>query len=74
LRTQHEFETGRIPAALAPARDAIRAAQHLLIVFPLWHGTMPALLKAFIEQVMRPGVALECREHAPKCEHQLRWS
>jgi putative NADPH-quinone reductase len=31
----------------------------LLIVFPLWHGTMPALLKAFIEQVMRPGVALE---------------
>ena len=24
---------------------------------------MPALLKAFIEQVMRPGVALEYREH-----------
>jgi putative NADPH-quinone reductase len=24
---------------------------------------MPALLKAFIEQVMRPGIALEYREH-----------
>lgn len=32
------------------------------MIFPLWHGTMPALLKAFIEQVMRPGVALEYRK------------
>jgi hypothetical protein len=39
--------------------DALAASQHVLIVFPLWHGTMPALLKAFIEQVMRPGVALD---------------
>src|SRR6476646_2790047 len=59
LRTQQEFETGSLPGTLVPARDALVAAQHVLIVFPLWHGTMPALLKAFIEQVMRPGVALE---------------
>jgi putative NADPH-quinone reductase len=62
LRTQQEFEAGPLPQGLCPARDAIVAAQHLLIVFPLWHGTMPALLKAFIEQVMRPGVALEYRK------------
>jgi putative NADPH-quinone reductase len=62
LRTQKDFETGTIPEMLAPARDAIIAAQHLLIVFPLWHGMMPALLKGFIEQIMRPGVALEYRE------------
>jgi len=62
LRTQDDFETGQIPEMLVPARDAIVAAQHLLIIFPLWHGTMPALLKAFIEQVMRPGVALEYRK------------
>jgi putative NADPH-quinone reductase len=49
------------PGTLMPARDAIIVAQHLFIIFPLWHGTMPALLKAFIEQVMRPGVALEYR-------------
>src|SRR6516165_9482584 len=67
LRTQRDFETGDIPEVLMPARDAIIAAQHLLIVFPLWHGTMPALLKAFIEHVMRPGVALEYRrEGFPK--------
>jgi putative NADPH-quinone reductase len=62
LRTQQEFESGSLPETLVPARDALVAAQHVLIVFPLWHGTMPALLKAFIEQVMRPGVALEYRK------------
>ena len=62
LRTQQDFETGALPETLVPARDALVAAQHVLIVFPLWHGTMPALLKGFIEQVMRPGVALEYRK------------
>jgi putative NADPH-quinone reductase len=61
LRSQQDFEAGQIPAMLAPARDAIVLARHIVIIFPLWHGTMPALLKAFLEQVMRPGVALEYR-------------
>ena len=61
LRTQAEFESGALPESLAPARDAIVAAQHLVILFPLWLGTMPALLKAFLEQVIRPGIAFEYR-------------
>jgi len=63
LRTKEEFETGHLPESLLEAQRAIVSAQHLVVVFPLWHGTMPALLKAFIDQVMRPGVALEYREH-----------
>jgi len=63
LRTQEDFEHGQLPETLVEARDSIVSAQHLVIVFPLWHGTMPALLKAFLEQVMRPGVALEYRKH-----------
>jgi len=39
------------------------SAQPLVVIFPLWHGTMPALLKGFLEQVMRPGAALEYRKH-----------
>jgi putative NADPH-quinone reductase len=62
LRTQQDFEHGDLPESLIEARDAIVSAQHLVVVFPLWHGTMPALLKAFLEQVMRPGVALAYRE------------
>ena len=63
LRTQEDFEHGQVPETLVEAQDAIVSAQHLVIVFPLWHGTMPALLKAFLDQVMRPGVALEYRKH-----------
>jgi putative NADPH-quinone reductase len=62
LRTQQEFEHGHLSEILIGARDAIVSAQHLVIVFPLRHGTMPALLKAFLEPVMRPGVALEYRQ------------
>ena len=63
LRTQEEFERGSLPETLVAGRDAFVSAQHLVMIFPLWHGTMPALLKAFLEQVMRPGVALEYRTH-----------
>ena len=62
LHTQQDFETGEIPTALLPARDAIVAAEHVVILFPLWLGTMPALVKAFLEQVMRPGTAFEYRK------------
>jgi putative NADPH-quinone reductase len=57
LRDRAAFETGELPASLAEAKDAIVAADHVVLVFPLWLGTMPALVKAFLEQVMRPGVA-----------------
>ena len=33
-----------------------------MILYPLWLGDVPALLKAFLEQVMRPGFALRYRE------------
>ena len=33
-------------------------AEHLVFVYPLWLGTMPALLKAFLEQSFRPGFAM----------------
>lgn len=59
LRRQKEFEDGAMPAALDKAAEAIREAEHVVFVFPLWLGTMPALLKAFLEQIMRPGFAFD---------------
>jgi len=61
LRTQADFESGMLPAGLGEAEAAIRWADHLVIIFPLWLGTMPALLKAFLEQTMRPGIAFAYR-------------
>lgn len=59
LRTKEDFEQGPPPDSIKLAQDAIRWADHLVIVYPLWLGSMPALLKAFFEQVFRPGVAFE---------------
>lgn len=62
LRTQKEFETGELPLSLVQPRDDMRWAEHWVFLFPLWHGTMPALLKGFLEQIFRPGFAMEYRE------------
>ena len=59
LRSQVDFESGKLPEELSLAVEDILWAEHLVFVFPLWLGTMPALMKAFLEQVMRPGIAFE---------------
>jgi putative NADPH-quinone reductase len=57
LRTYDAFYKSPAPASILPAQEAIRWADHLVIIYPLWLGTMPALLKAFFEQCFRPGFA-----------------
>lgn len=57
LRSQSEWAHGPLPPALAPAQEAIRWADHLVLFFPLWLGGMPALLKGFFEQIAREGFA-----------------
>jgi putative NADPH-quinone reductase len=57
LRSQAEWQAGALPPSLLPAQEAIAWAGHLVVFFPLWLGDMPALLKAFLEQVARPGFA-----------------
>lgn len=63
LRSREAFESGSPPEGLAAAAEAMAWAEHIVIVFPLWLGTMPALLKAFLEQVIRPGIAFEYLEN-----------
>ncbi len=64
LRTQVDFETGTVPPTLARPQDDMRWAQHWVFLFPLWHGTMPALLKGFLEHIFRPGFAMEYQKDA----------
>jgi putative NADPH-quinone reductase len=58
LRSRAAWEGSSLPAALRSAQEAIGRADHLVIVYPLWLGSAPALLKGFLEQVMRPGFAI----------------
>ena len=41
---------------LAAAHKSFFAADHILIIFPLWLGTLPAILKAFLERVLQPAL------------------
>lgn len=58
LRSKADWEHGPLPPGLAAAQADIGWAQHLVLLFPLWLGGMPALMKGFLEQVARPGFAL----------------
>jgi putative NADPH-quinone reductase len=57
LRSAEAFNRGAVPAAIKAEQKSFEWADHLVVVFPLWLGTMPALLKAYLEQIFRPGFA-----------------
>ncbi|MWV46081.1 flavodoxin family protein [Paenibacillus sp. HJL G12] len=42
---------------LVSARETLLWADHLVWVYPTWWGTMPAILKGFIDRVFLPGFA-----------------
>ena len=50
---------------LTLAQEAIKWADHLVFVYPIWWGTIPALLKGFIERVFLPGFAVNFRKNSP---------
>ncbi|WP_375283374.1 NAD(P)H-dependent oxidoreductase [Marinicauda pacifica] len=58
LKNQAEFSSAP-PEAVAEAQAAVSAADHLVLIYPLWLGTMPAKLKAFLEQLGRQNFFLE---------------
>jgi len=58
LRGARDWSEGDPTPAIAAAQQTIAWAEHLLVIYPLWLGAMPALLKAFFEQAFRPGFAI----------------
>jgi putative NADPH-quinone reductase len=57
LRTKKDFDSSKPLDVIAGCQQSIARADHLVIIHPLWLGSMPALLKGFLEQVFRPGFA-----------------
>jgi putative NADPH-quinone reductase/1,4-dihydroxy-2-naphthoate octaprenyltransferase len=47
---------------IVQAREWITWADHLVFVYPTWWGTMPALLKGFLDRTLTPGFAFVDRE------------
>lgn len=66
VRSKEDFDKGAAPAAIQDAQQTINWAEHLVFFHPLWLGAMPALLKAFVEQVFRPGFAYKFKGPKPE--------
>lgn len=52
--------------------ELFRQADVLVLTLPLWGGSCPAILKAWLDQVLLPGIAFDFTPEGPKPKHQLR--
>lgn len=58
-KTRQELEPG-----LKEVQDALAWGNHLVFVYPIWWGSMPALLKGMFDRVLLPGFAFKYRENS----------
>ena len=56
---RQELEPG-----LVAVREAIVWASHIVFVYPIWWGSIPALLKGFFDRAFLPGYAFRYRENS----------
>jgi NAD(P)H dehydrogenase (quinone) len=52
-----------LEADLVQAQAALVWAHHLVFVFPVWWGGLPALLKGFLDRTLLPGFAFQYHEN-----------
>lgn len=65
LASRHDWESEMPCAAILAFQDELAWAEHLVIIYPLWLGAMPARLKALLEQAFRPAFAFGGEAAAP---------
>lgn len=65
IRSQQNWQTSAVNEVIQAVQTDILWCQHLVVFFPLWMGGMPALLKAFFEQVARPDFAFSMDSENP---------
>lgn len=53
-----------LETCLQAAQADIAWAQHLVFVYPIWWGALPALLKGFFDRVFLPGFAFKYRDNS----------
>jgi putative NADPH-quinone reductase len=42
-----------VPDAIRQAQGVLTRSDHIVLIYPVWNGAMPALLKGFLEQTFR---------------------
>lgn len=56
---------------LIEAQRLLKWANHIVIIFPVWWGSVPALLKGFLDRTLLPGFAFKYREHSSQWDKLL---
>ncbi|MCP1673322.1 putative NADPH-quinone reductase [Natronocella acetinitrilica] len=72
IRNQQDWRDGEVPVDIREAQDAITWCEHLVLAYPLWLGTMPALTKGFLEQTFRQNFAFNSNNVADISARRLR--
>ncbi len=47
---------------LLEAQDKLKRADHIVWIYPVWWGSVPAIMKGFLDRVFLPGFAFKKRE------------
>lgn len=55
IRSLKDYSSGAVTEDMIRAQEAVKHAQHLVLVLPIWFGSPPGLLKGFFEQLLRYG-------------------
>jgi len=62
LPPEEFLKDARLPPEVIKHCNEISAADGIVIIHPNWWGQPPAILKGWVDRVIRPGVAYEFRE------------
>lgn len=49
---------------LVKSQEDILWADHIVFVYPMWWGAMPALMKGFLDRILLPGFSFKYRENS----------
>ena len=66
-KKRQELEPG-----LAEIQKAILWANHIVLVYPIWWGSLPAILKGMFDRVFLPGYAFKYRENSQLWDKLLK--
>lgn len=62
----------KLEPCLVQAQEDIKWADHIVFVYPIWWGVMPALMKGFIDRIFLPGFGFNFRKGSLFWDKHLR--
>lgn len=57
-------ERTELEPCLIEAQEKIKWSEHIVVFYPVWWGSVPAILKGFFDRVFLPGFAFKKRENS----------